>query len=151
MKNKAKYNLSATSLARLHTCHADLINAIKKAIQITPVDFGVSEGHRSIAGQQRLYAVGRTLPGAIVTNIDGVNKLSKHNHDPSQAVDVFAYYNGAASWDAYHLCVIAGVILSCAQDMGIGLRWGGNWDMDGEIISDQKFVDLPHFELTEFS
>jgi hypothetical protein len=27
------------------------------------------------------------------------------------------------------------------------LKWGANWDMDGEIITDQGFMDLPHFEL----
>ena len=27
------------------------------------------------------------------------------------------------------------------------LRWGGNWDMDGEILIDQSFDDRPHVEL----
>ncbi|WP_232367585.1 M15 family metallopeptidase domain-containing protein [Alteromonas pelagimontana] len=26
------------------------------------------------------------------------------------------------------------------------VRWGGDWDMDGQTL-DQKFNDLPHFEL----
>jgi len=28
----------------------------------------------------------------------------------------------------------------------VDLRWGGNWDMDGEPITDQDFQDLVHFE-----
>lgn len=31
--------------------------------------------------------------------------------------------------------------------LGIDIRWGGNWDMDGEPVTDQNFQDLVHFEL----
>jgi hypothetical protein len=31
--------------------------------------------------------------------------------------------------------------------VGVMIRWGGNWDMDGEPITDQDFQDLVHFEL----
>jgi hypothetical protein len=27
------------------------------------------------------------------------------------------------------------------------LRWGGNWDMDAEILTDQNFDDYPHVEI----
>ena len=65
---------------------------------------------------------------------------------PSLAGDIYAWV-GKASWDKNHLILIAGVILSCADELGTPLRWGGNWDGDGVIISDQNFIDLPHFEL----
>jgi len=32
--------------------------------------------------------------------------------------------------------------------MGIRLRWGGDWDGDTEL-DDNKFDDLPHFELDD--
>jgi peptidoglycan LD-endopeptidase CwlK len=33
-----------------------------------------------------------------------------------------------------------------AKSMGIALRWGADWDSDGDFL-DQTFDDLPHFEL----
>lgn len=30
------------------------------------------------------------------------------------------------------------------------LRWGGNWNMDAEILTDQSFDDFPHWELKIF-
>jgi peptidoglycan L-alanyl-D-glutamate endopeptidase CwlK len=45
------------------------------------------------------------------------------------------------------MCYLAGVIQCAAAELGYDLRWGGNWDGDGEIIKDQKFNDLPHFEI----
>ena len=71
----------------------------------------------------------------------------KHNKMPSEAVDVVPYINGKASWDKLHCCVLAGIVLACAVRLGESVRWGGNWDMDGEPITDQDFQDLVHFEL----
>jgi len=36
--------------------------------------------------------------------------------------------------------------LSVGKMLEVDLRWGGNWDMDGEPITDQDFQDLVHFE-----
>ena len=140
------YQLGRTSKQRLSTTAIDIQKIIEMAIKVTPVDFGVAEGHRSIEDQQKYFKEGKS-------KIDGVTKKSKHNLSPSQAVDVYAFVNGKASWDKNHLCIIAGVILACAEylrqtgEINKKIRWGGNWDMDGEIISDQTFQDLPHFEL----
>ena len=40
----------------------------------------------------------------------------------------------------------AGVVKGIASQMGIGIRWGGDWDMDTEV-KDNRFDDLVHFEL----
>lgn len=142
----SKFKLSSTSNSRLNTCHEKLQEVIREAIKRTNVDFGVSEGYRSIQRQQELYASGRTKPGPILTYVDGIKKKSKHNVYPSQAVDIYAWVN-KASWDSRYLIYLGGVITSTANDLGIDIRWGGNWDSDGEIITDQSFLDLPHFEI----
>jgi hypothetical protein len=41
---------------------------------------------------------------------------------------------------------VAGVMLACAGARGYVVRWGGDWDNDGDLM-DQEFHDLPHFEL----
>lgn len=134
------YSFSNTSKDRLSTCHEDLQKIFEVAISLSPVDFGISEGHRSLERQKQLFDEGKS-------KIDGISKKGKHNYTPSKAVDVYAWVNGKASWDKSHLCVIAGVVMAVAANYSIKLRWGGNWDMDGEVISDQTFQDLPHFEL----
>lgn len=134
------YKFGTTSKERLATCHEDLQKVFEAAIALSPVDFGIAEGHRSIERQKQLFDEGKS-------RIDGITKKGKHNYSPSLAVDVYAFVNGKASWDSNELCIIAGVVLAVAANYGIKLRWGGNWDMDGQIISDQNFIDLPHFEL----
>jgi len=42
--------------------------------------------------------------------------------------------------------MLAGVMLNAAQEMGIRVRWGGDWDGDGST-KDQTFHDLGHYEL----
>ena len=131
------YQFSNTSLERLSTCEQGLQEVMKLAIKRSPIDFGIAEGHRSVERQQEYYSQGRTKPGKIITYIDGVKKKGKHNYNPSKAVDIYAYVNGKASWKVEHLCIIAGVILSCSIELGVKIEWGGLW---------KKFKDYPHFE-----
>lgn len=130
------------SQLRLNTCHAHLQSVAYKAVKKCPVDFGISEGNRSIERQKQLFIDKKT-------KIDGVTEFSKHNYTPSKAFDIYAWVNNQVSYDVNHLCFIAGYIMACASELGIKLRWGGNWDMDGEILRDQNFDDLPHFELID--
>jgi hypothetical protein len=74
---------------------------------------------------------------------------SKHNRQPSQAVDLQPYprpLHDSKLWGA--LGYIAGRGEAIAEDMGITLRWGGDWDRDGDL-TDQNFDDLFHWEIVE--
>ena len=145
------YKLGKGSLKKLESVHHDLVKIIKLAITRTPVDFGISEGHRSLERQKELYDQGKS-------KIDGINKKGKHNYSPSLAIDLYAYHpdievRKKLAYDVPTLCLIAGVIISCADELKAkgeikhSIRWGGNWDNDGVILYDQSFDDLPHFEL----
>lgn len=142
--NKNKF--SKTSEERLLTCHPDLQLILRKAIAISDIDFGIAEGHRSIEKQQQYFKEGKS-------KIDGIKKLGKHNYTPSMAADIYAFVNGKASWDNEHITYLAGLINAVAdmlleqEKITHTIRWGGNWDMDGEILIDQSFDDRPHFEL----
>lgn len=136
------YQLGTTSKERLSTCDRRLQEIIYLAIKRSPIDFGVAEGHRSTTRQKSLYDQGKS-------KIDGIKRKGKHNFNPSQAVDLYAWVNGKASWDASSLILIAGVVYAAASELGYTIRWGGNWDQDGEIITDQRFQDFPHFEIIE--
>lgn len=131
------FSFSKTSLARLYTCHPDLIKVLEEAIKISPIDFGVACGHRTIEEQQEAYKQKKS-------KCDGIKNKSKHNHNPSLAVDVYAWVNGKASWDKKHLCIVAGVILSVAKSLDIDIRWGGTFGSN-----EFKGWDMPHFEKNE--
>ena len=140
------YRFSKTSKARLATCHEDLQKIMNLAIQITDVDFGIAEGHRTLSRQKMLFDQDKT-------QIDGITRKGKHNYTPSLAVDIYPWVGGQAKWDNEHLSYLSGVIHACAEilldagETSHRIRWGGNWDMDGVILLDQSFDDRPHFEL----
>ena len=141
------------SKKRLSTCDEDLQKIMNLAIQRTIVDFGITEGHRSVERQQELF---NQRPK--VTHVDGVNIKSKHNYYPSKACDIYIYHpdkymRKKIMYSTIHLSYVAGLIMSCADELydklviSHKLRWGANWDSDGIIALDQKLDDYPHFEL----
>jgi len=72
---------------------------------------------------------------------------SPHNFVPALAVDVVPY---PVDWlDLERMQYFAGYVMATAQQMGIDLRWGGDWD-DDTHLSDNRFDDLPHFELADW-
>ncbi len=134
------------SIKQIETMHPDLQKIFKTAVQYTFVDFGVSEGHRSVAKQLQFFNQGKS-------KIDGINKKGKHNYKPSLAGDIYAYVNRKANYEIHNMCYLAGLIQAVASllfeqgKITHKLRWGGNWDSDGVILTDQSFDDTPHFEL----
>jgi len=115
------------------TLDPDLQTILHEAIQV--IDFAVYQGHRSNADQEKAYLSGHSQLKA---------GQSKHNLDPSRAVDLWKYPIDWEDTDGQSL--VAGVILGIAHSMDIPLRWGGDWDRDGDT-DDNGFNDLPHFEL----
>ena len=126
------------SLEKLNTCHPDIIKVMNEAIKHT--DFTVLYGTRTVAEQQALYAQGRTKPGPIVTNKDGVNKKSKHNYLPSLAVDIAPWKSGKGiDWDDIdRFKELAVVVKKAADTVGVAIQWGGDW---------KTFKDWPHWEI----
>ena len=78
----------------------------------------------------------------------GLSKLkwphSKHNRDPSLAVDVYPYPIDWQDRDRFHY--FAGFVMSIAEVLEYNLRWGGDWNKDWQV-RDNVFDDLGHFEL----
>ena len=63
---------------------------------------------------------------------------------PSHAVDVIAW---PVDWnDRERQTYFAGHVQGIALFMGLGIRWGGDWDSDTEV-KENGFDDLVHFEL----
>lgn len=73
---------------------------------------------------------------------------SKHNAYPSLAVDVMPY---PVDWsndpkNIERITLFAGFVLGVASQMGIKIRWGGDWNMDTQV-KDNVFDDFGHYEL----
>lgn len=124
---------SQSSLRRLHSCDQRLQDLFIKVVRFH--DCRILEGHRGEEAQNEAYHNNRST-------VRWPN--SKHNKLPSLAVDVAPY---PVDWeDLDRFRVFAGFVLGVATVMGIELRWGGDWDSDWDY-TDQRFHDLPHFEL----
>lgn len=127
------YAFSDRSKRELMTCHRDLQRVFSEVIKHW--DCSILEGHRSEEDQAEMLRTGRSTVAW---------PTSKHNTTPSAAVDVAPY---PVDWeDAESFRAFGGFVLGVATMMGVTLRWGGDWSMDWDF-HDQKFVDLPHFEL----
>lgn len=133
-------NFGKASKEKLETCDTRLQQLFNRVIE--NFDCTVITGHRDKASQDKAFASG---------NSKKQWPNSKHNSKPSKAVDVapVEYKNGKSviNWnDVHRICYFAGHVMAIAKDMGIGVRWGGDWDSDTEL-SDNSFDDLVHFEL----
>jgi len=138
------YKFGKRSQTNLSDVHPDLIRVAERVLSFGVMDFSVIEGHRSIERQKELYDDGKT-------QIDGTNKKGKHNYKPSHAIDVLPYpavVNGVNVWtDNHRWCVLAGLFYAAAKLEDVSIRWGGDWDSDGNN-ADSKFNDMPHYELS---
>lgn len=146
------FKLGQHSLTELEGVHPDLIQVVKRAIEITPVDFSVIDGVRTIE-EQRAYVA------------SGASTTMSSRHLGGYAVDLAAYIGNKVRWETELLCKIALAMREAAHEYGVPVRWGGNWDVlltDSEIPPDEliqayiqkrisqgrtPFVDAPHYEL----
>ena len=131
---------SKTSLKRLETCEQPLQALFYEVIKIC--DCTILCGHRNQVDQAMAYEEGRS-------KVQWPN--STHNLFPSQAVDVAPYYDEKPHirWTTsslYRWYFFGGIVLATAALMDIPIRWGGDWDRD-TYLRDQRFNDLPHYEL----
>lgn len=128
---------SLKSNDKLNTCHSLLQELFREVIKDD--DCTIIEGHRGKARQNQLYQAGDSK----VQWPDG-----KHNAMPSEAVDAGPYFPGKGiPWnESAQFYFFAGKVIAKARELGIKLRWGGDWDRDNDV-KDQRFNDLVHFEL----
>lgn len=132
-----QYTFGNASRSRLVGVNPKLVELMERSLEKSPIDFGIPQygGVRSAEDQNQLYKMGKS-------KCDGYE--TKSYHQTGNAVDVYAYVNGSASWSDVHLGIIAGVVLSEAKEMGLSIRWGGTFGS-----SEFNGWDKPHFELRD--
>jgi len=124
---------SSRSINRLKTCDAQLQELFYQVVK--HFDCSILEGHRGEERQTKAYNDGKSK----VQYPDG-----KHNQYPSVAVDVAPYPIDWSDRDRFHY--FGGFVLGVAKQMGMNIRWGGDWNQDTKT-KDNKFDDLVHFEI----
>jgi|TARA_R100000030_G_scaffold87023_1_gene70593 peptidoglycan L-alanyl-D-glutamate endopeptidase CwlK len=152
------FNLSARSRSRLEGVHPDLSAVVHRAIELTKVDFGVTQGVRTLAQQEANVAAGKsqTMKSKHLIQDDGY----------SHAVDVVAYVGPDVSWELNLYDDICDAFAQAAREMEVPIKWGAAWS-EGDIRSypgsaedammayvdlrrsqgRRPFIDAPHFEL----
>ena len=124
------------SKERLATCHPDLQRLFNEVIK--HFDCSVICGHRTKEEQDTVYNARKSKVKY---------PKSKHNSSPSMAIDVAPYIEGrGVVWDEKQCYYFSGYVKGVADNIGIQIRLGSDWDGDDDI-SDQTFLDLVHFEL----
>ena len=119
------FKLGPRSVARLKGVHPDLVKVVERAIHLTPVDFTVLEGLRSLERQKALVAA-------------GASQTLKSRHLDGHAVDLGAWVDEQVDWSWPLYGKIAGAMKAAAAELNIPIEWGGDW---------KKFRDGPHFQL----
>jgi peptidoglycan L-alanyl-D-glutamate endopeptidase CwlK len=102
-----------------------LVRVVKKVAAMSPLDFTVLEGLRTIDRQCQLMAAGAT-------------KTLNSRHLTGHAVDLAPMIGGTIRWDwpLYHQ--LAAVVKDAAKAENVPIQWGGDW---------RTFKDGPHWEL----
>ena len=119
------------SRKRLKGVDSKLVNVLNEVCKY--FDITVIEGLRSQERQNELVAQGKS-------------KTKFGKHVAGKAVDIAPY---PIDWnDRERFTYFAGYVIGIAYQMGLKIRWGGDWDMDTQV-KDNNFDDLPHFEIKE--
>lgn len=117
----------SSSKKRYDTLHPKLQKVLIRVLTIK--DHSITFGYRTEQEQKAAFEGG-------FSNLEWPD--STHNGLPSTGVDIAPY---PIVWtDTDDFCVLAGVVLAVAHELGIKLRWGGTW---------KKPKDYGHFEFVE--
>jgi hypothetical protein len=124
--NAMKLKFSLRSEQNLVGVKPDLLRVVRRALELSDVDFGVTEGVRALSRQRDLFATGKS-------------RTMNSRHLTGDAVDVVAFAGGKVSWEWEHYEKIAAAFKRASVELGVSIEWGGDW---------KTFKDGPHFQLS---
>ncbi|RYD56160.1 MAG: M15 family peptidase, partial [Verrucomicrobiaceae bacterium] len=110
---------------------------VKRAIELTTIDFKVGEGVRTPARQKKLVAEGKskTLNSRHLVGKDGFGK----------AVDLWTMPKGTITWEQKDYNRLSKFMFRAAEELDVDIRWGGDFNGNGDI--NDGWYDGPHYEL----
>ena len=110
------FRFGKKSKERLKGVDARLVSVLNELIKI--MDVTIIEGVRSSERQEELLK-------------QGLSKVKYSKHMEGKAVDLAPY---PIDWDDLErFYYMGGMIRGIGKELGINVRWGGDWDSDGNI------------------
>lgn len=130
----SNFKFGERSEKNLQGVKPELVKVVRLALSQSAVDFAVIEGVRTKQRQAELFKKGAT-------------KTMNSRHLTGHAVDLAPIVDGQIPWhDKTKFKEIAKAMFQAAKALNIKIRWGGDWNENGES-EDERFYDGPHFEL----
>jgi peptidoglycan L-alanyl-D-glutamate endopeptidase CwlK len=123
----ANFGFSPRSEKNLFGVNPALVAVARRALELSQVDFGITEGLRSKERQQQLVAA-------------GTSQTMKSRHLTGHAVDVVAYVGTSISWEWKYYEQIATAFKQAGKELGAAIEWGGDWN----TLKDGPHFQLPH-------
>ena len=119
------FKFGERSESRLQGVHPDLVKVVRRALEISKVDFAVLEGVRSIERQAQMVK-------------SGASQTMNSRHLTGHAIDVAPVVGNQVRWDWPLYYPLAEAMKAAAAELNIPIEWGGDW---------RKFKDGPHWQL----
>lgn len=123
------HRFGKSSLKKLEKLDPDMRRVVKLALKYSRHDFGISETLRTVEQQKQNVESGAslTMKSRHLANDTGY----------SEAVDIYAYIDGKANYQAKYMRKIAAAMFRAAFELGIAIEWGGHWE---------SLFDSPHYQ-----
>jgi peptidoglycan L-alanyl-D-glutamate endopeptidase CwlK len=151
-----------SSKRRRETLHPKLRKLVDELIKHR--DFTIVDGWRGMKRQNELESEGKSTVcwpdskhntmvddhGRFIELIPGAAPIVGQNAHPCAiAVDIAPYIGGRIRWEEKQVILLVGYALRLADELGIKVRWGLDWDGDRDIM-ETNFRDAYHIELLEY-
>lgn len=117
--------LNARSEKALVGVHPDLVAVVRRAAEIMPGGFIITEGMRTKERQRELFA-------------KGLSKTLNSRHITGHAVDFAPILYGTVTWKTPAFLPIIKAFKKAAEELKVPIVSGGDW---------KTFKDYPHIEL----
>ena len=115
---------------RLEGLNPRLVEAVKLAADICPIDIYVIEGMRSVSRQRELVQAGKS-------------KTMRSRHLVGEAVDLW----DGKSWERSAFHPIREAMLKAGLLCGVELTHGADWNRNGIIEGGRDSWDYPHWQI----
>lgn len=121
------FKWGSRSLQHLKGIHPDLRKVADLALQLSPFDFIITDGRRTLKEQRDFVR-------------KGVSKTMKSRHLYGFAIDYVAIVGNKVKYDLKAMKAISDAFKKAGNQLGIPVEWGGDW---------KRFKDTPHIQLSK--
>jgi peptidoglycan LD-endopeptidase CwlK len=149
----SNFKFGERSEKELQGVHPDVVRVARRALELTEVDFAVTDGLRTREEQVELVRTGasKTMNSKHLPQADG----------RGHAVDLTPYLNGKPRWEWPLVFKVARAVRQAARELGVEMVWGATWDrvlnrlpedLEAEVEAYKKrhpgpdFLDGPHYQ-----